>query len=662
MALSALSISCAVSAQTDDLKREDLIIVTGLVDHKQADELVGNVTAMTRGEIVDNLTASLGETLSGQPGIASTAFGQGASRPILRGLGSDRVLVLTNGLGVIDASAASPDHQVAVDGIDAQKIEILRGPAALAYGGNAIGGVVNVIDGLVAEEMPEDDFAADLYAALNTGSDGLEAAGRSQFTLGGNFAVTLSASIRELHDYDINGFSESAATRTPGAQEVEELFNTYVNTQTLSGGLSWIGDRAYLGLALREQTSDYGLPAEDPFIDLEQTRTDLKGGIELSGMVFTGLTGGISFVDYQHGETLPNGDVETVFKNKGNEARFEAAYGETDNGGVIGLQRLDKEFEAIGDEAFVTPTDTQSLGLFAFHHIELQNGVHLEGGLRYDDVEILNRAGLGKRSFNPISASFSLSKNLNENWFFGGALSYTTRAPSDVELFADGPHLATSQYEVGDITLDEEHGLNVELTARYKSDSFSIGANVFNTQFSDFIFLEPGTTLDGGVPVTVKDGLDVFVFVQDEADFWGGEIYGEWFIGEGMKADWVLDGSFDFVKAERSNGDNLPLMPPVTFNMGAKASWDYVSLKGELTHAFEQDEQASFELPTDGYTSLDVKANLDLAALGLGQAGTKAFIEVHNLTDEEIRHSTSVLKEEVPAPGRNVRMGVRLSF
>ncbi|MEX1252007.1 MAG: TonB-dependent receptor plug domain-containing protein, partial [Hyphomonas sp.] len=198
---------------------EPVLITTAPGPDRASDELIGNATALVREDIVRNLASTLGDTLSGEPGIASTFFGQGASRPVLRGLGAERVQVLTNGIGVIDVSAASPDHQVAADGIDAEKIEILRGPAALVYGGQAIGGVVNVIDGLIAEEIPDKPVSGDLLGAYNSVNEGTELAGRVRYNTG-PFVLALSASTRDFGDYDIPGFVESARLR--GLEDAED--------------------------------------------------------------------------------------------------------------------------------------------------------------------------------------------------------------------------------------------------------------------------------------------------------------------------------------------------------------------------------------------------------------------------------------------------------
>ena len=219
--ISPLALAPFAIAQDADELREATIIVSAPGPDRSADELIGNASALDREDLLETLQASLGDTLDREPGVASTFFGPGASRPVLRGLGAERVQVLTNGIGVIDVSAASPDHQVTADGIDAEAVEILRGPAALAYGGQAIGGVVNVIDGLIAEEMPKEPYSGDLFGAYNSVNEGTELAARGEVTAG-QFVFNLSASMRDFDPSDIPDFAESAGLRALEEAEEEE--------------------------------------------------------------------------------------------------------------------------------------------------------------------------------------------------------------------------------------------------------------------------------------------------------------------------------------------------------------------------------------------------------------------------------------------------------
>ncbi|MEL7056481.1 MAG: TonB-dependent receptor [Pseudomonadota bacterium] len=688
----------AANAQSsdDDERRESTVIVTAPGPERSADELVGNATALDREEILETLSGTLGDTLDRQPGVSTTFFGPGASRPVLRGLGAERVQVLTNGIGVIDVSAASPDHQVTADGIDAEKIEILRGPAALGYGGQAIGGVVNVVDGLISEELPEEQMSGEVFGAYNSVNEGTELAGRGQFTAG-QLVFTVSGSMRDFDNYDIPDFAESSKLRAleeaEGGEEGEEeeevrgtVENSFVETQTLAAGVSWVGDDAFFGVAVRQQTAEYGLPGhgheeehgdeeggegeaveeeeeeENPFIDLEQTRVDIRGGVTVDNGFLTDVIGTLAIVDYEHTEFEAPGEAGTVFENSGVEGRVEFDHTFAGFEGAFGVQYSDREFSAIGEEAFVTPTDIQNWGVFLYESQELDNGVGIEGGLRLDGVEYDNEA-FGSADFDLISASFGAHKHYEGGFWLGGQLSYTQRAPSESELFAFGPHLATDQFEVGDPTLGKEAGLNLEGSARWRGDNGGIGINLFVTEFSDFTYLTPGVAIVDGVLTDEGDGLPVFLFVQEDATFVGGEIYADLYIDDGLLgADWEYSASLDFVDAELDGGENVPFIPPVTFNSDISAEWGAYELGAALTVASNQDDSGIGQLDTSGYTTLDLRGEVDLSDFGVGSDGTEAFVEVRNVTDEEVRFATSVLKDLVPAPGQNIRVGVRLAF
>ncbi|MHA7898703.1 MAG: TonB-dependent receptor [Henriciella sp.] len=693
--ISPLALTPIALAQSDE-RREETVIVTTPGPDRSAEELIGNASAIDREELLETLRGSLGDTLDREPGVATTFFGAGASRPVLRGLGAERVQVLTNGIGVIDASAASPDHQVTGDGIDAEKIEILRGPAALAYGGQAIGGVVNVIDGLIVEELPEAPMSADLFSAYNSVNEGTELAGRGQFTAG-QLVFTLSGSLRDFEDYDIPDFAESSLQRAleeleeehgAGEEHEEEeetrgtVENSFLETQTLAAGLSWVGDNAFLGVAVRQQTSEYGLPGhgheheegeeegeehseeeeENAFIDLEQTRIDLRGGVSVNNGFLTDVTGSVAIVDYEHTEFEAPGEAGTVYESEGVEGRVE--FGHEINGfeGAFGLQFLDKELNAFGEEAFISPTDTQSIGLFLYETQEWDSGVGVEGGLRLEQVE-LDNINFGSADFDLFSGSFGVHRHFDHGLFIGGQISYTERAPNESELFAFGPHLATDQFEVGDASLDKESGINLEGTARLSGDHGSVGINLFVTEFSDFIYLSPGSAVVDGVLTDEGDGLPVFLFVQDDASFFGGEIYADYSVEDGLLgADWTFGGSIDFVDADLDAGGNVPFIPPLTLNADISAEWGAWEIGAALTAADEQEDPGAGQLPTDGYTTLDLRGEVDLSDFNIGADGTEAFLEIRNVTDEEVRYATSVLKDLVPAPGQNVRVGLRLAF
>ena len=683
----------------EDIRVEETVFVTIPGPSRTSDELIGNATALDRDDLLDRLDTSLGNMLAKEPGISSTYYGPAASRPIIRGLGAERVLVLTNSLGVIDVSAASPDHQVTGDAIDAERIEILRGPAALAYGGQAVGGVVNVIDGLIAEDIP-DAPSGDVLAAYNDVNEGTELAGKGEFAAG-PFVFNFSGSFRDADNYEIPDFAESSFQRA--LEEAEEhddededhdedeeheeeeevrglVENSFAETTTLAAGASWVGENAFFGVSIRQQEAEYGLPGghghgheeeehgdededhdeeeeeeENPFIDLEQTRVDIRGGIELEDSPINHVTGALSVVDYEHTEFEAPGEAGTVYENSGHELRVEAGHNSVFGfEGTFGFQQSQREFSAVGEEAFVTPTDIDRLALFVYEVAEFSDVFGLEGGIRYEKVEYSNVVS-GDRDFDVWSGSLGLQGKPSEQFQVGVQLSYTERAPTETELFANGPHLATNQFEIGNPNFDQETAISLEGTARITLDNFTIGTNLYVTDFDDFIYLAP----DG----TEEDELPVFNFTQEDASFVGGEVYASANFAGFLAANWDVSASIDFVDGEISGGGPLPLQPPTTARVGAFGDWGAFGAGFDVTFADDQTDLAALELPTDSYTLVDVRAEYDISAIADPLAeGSKVFVEVRNLTDEEARISTSTIKDFAPLPGQNVRFGIRASF
>lgn len=695
-------------AQEDTRRIEAPVIVTAPGPDRSSDELIGNATALDRGDILARLSGTLGDTLSSEPGVSSTYFGQGASRPVLRGLGSERVQVLTNGIGVIDVSAASPDHQVTADGIDAEKIEILRGPAALAYGGQAIGGVVNVIDGLIVDTLPERIVSGEAFGAWNSVNDGSELGGRVAF-VNGPLVFSLSASQRDFGDYDIPGLAESRQLRHRESLEHDHdddddddhdhdhdddeirgtLPNSFLKTETFGGGVSWVGERAFAGVAIRRQTSTYGLPGahahhhddhdddddddddddhdhdhddENPFIDLKQTRYDFRGGVNLDGDILKAITATLSYSDYKHTEFEEPGDAASIFETKGWEGRVELDHAIAGFEGAAGIQFLDKSLDASGAEAFLTPTDTRSLAVFLYETRDWDNGFGIEGGARIERLEHKN-VDAGKVRFDLFSASAGAHQHFGDGWFAGAQFAYTERGPNESELFAFGPHLATQQFEVGDTGLSKEKGFNLEGTLRWRGNNASFGVNLFHTRFDNFIYLVPGAIEEDGELVTEEDGLPVYLFTQEDAKLHGGEIYGEYYLDAGpLGADWKFRGSLDHVRASLDSGGSLPYIPPLTVNAAAEANWGLFEAGINAQWADNQKRVGAGQLGTSDYTIVNLRAALNLSEMGFGRDGTQLFIEARNVTDEEARLATSVLRDTVPLPGRNYRTGLRVTF
>ncbi len=647
-------------AQDSTAVTEQEIVVTGPLEGSRIESLQG-AEILLRDDIVAALNGGLGDTLDSTPGIATTFFGAGASRPIIRGLGEDRVRILQNGIGAIDASTASPDHAVTSDGLDAERIEVLRGAAALAYGGNAVGGVVNVIDQSIPTRQ-RDGVRVDGLAGYSTVDDGFQGAARVGFGVG-DFAFTLNASERDASAYE-----------TP----LGEALNQWSEARTYGGGAALVRDWGHVGVAVKQTEDAYGLLPHDPSepggrIELEQTRIESRGDFRIDLGPFDRIDYGVQHSDYTHTEFEGDGAAGTRFFSEGWEARFEAHHSDGRHQGVIGVQFTDVDFNAEGDEAFITATNTQDAGIFAIERYDL-GGWGLEGGLRYERREIDNISA-GAREFDNVSASLGAFVRPADGWFIGATLAHTERAPTAIELFSDGPHLATENYEVGDPNLGQETALSFETSARYSGSRFSVEANLFAIEFTDYVALvERGDVFwldettdtsgfapdesDPGIPVDAEI-LPVFAFTQQDATFIGGELVLRYALFEAGGFEFSTDAALDIVNANFTGGGHPPRIPPRSFTLGLEAENANWSARIEAVDTADQDRLSDFETETEGYTFL----NAGLAWRPQGEAGAWTLrIDGRNLTDELGRVHSSFLKDDLPLPGRNVRFTLLTSF
>jgi iron complex outermembrane recepter protein len=655
VAASALFPAAALAQQ----QSEPELVVTAPLEGSRIESLQG-AEVLRREDIVSQLNGGLGDTLDATPGIASTFFGAGASRPIIRGLGEDRVRVLQNGIGAIDASTASPDHAVTADGLDAERIEVLRGAAALAYGGNAIGGVVNVIDQSIPTRGIE-GVTFDGLAAYSSVDEGTQFAGNTGFGAG-DLSFRLSAAARDTNNYD-----------TPEG----EALNSWTELRTYAAGASLVQDWGYGGLAVKHTEDNYGLFPEDPaepggHIEMEQTRIETRGDVRIGLGPFDRLDWGAQHSDYEHTEFEGSGEAGTQFISEGWEARVEAHHDADRLEGAIGLQLTDVDFEAIGDEAFITATNTSDAGIFAVERYDL-GGWGLEGGVRYEQREIDN-ATFGAREFDNVSGSLGVFFRPAQNWFVGGTVAHTERAPTAIELFSDGPHLATANYEVGDPDLGQETALSLEGSVRYDSGPFRFEVNLFRVGFEDYIalvergdvwWLDEDTDTSGfaadeaSAPAGADEILPVFNFVRQDATFTGGEISAGARLFEAGGFAVSADIAYDLVRADFDDGGHPPRIPPQTLTLGVEAQNDHWTARIEGVDTAEQDRLADFETPTDGYTML----NASLAFRPMGEEGAWTLrLDGRNLTDELGRVHSSFLKNELPLPGANVRLTLLANF
>ncbi|WP_309628683.1 TonB-dependent receptor domain-containing protein [Brevundimonas sp.] len=610
--------------------------------------------------------ATLGDLVAGIPGVRSSAFAPGASRPVIRGLSGPRVQVLTNGLGQIDASSVSPDHQVASDPAEARRIEVVRGPSTLVFGGSAIGGVVNIIDDRIASEHPEGGIDGHIGAQASSVDDGRSLGGRLAMDVG-PLVVTVDGFTRRSEDYDVPVFPESARQLAEEGEEPGEertVENTFAEIDQYGAGLSWIGSRGFLGLSVKKHETTYGVPGHEHgeedhdheegeeheeagvSIGLEQTRWDLRGELTFGHGLFERLKGSAGWADYQHTE-FEGDEVGTRFFSEGYEARAELI--QRQNGGhqgVVGLQILDRDFDAQGDEAYVPRTSIQEQGVYTVQRFDLDR-VGFEAGLRLDNRTL--DSALAEREFTSVSGSLAGFVRPSTETFLGLSLSRTSRAPSEVELFAQGAHAATGAFEQGDVDLDSESVWTLEGTAHYSRGAFSADLHAYAARYDGFIDLRP--TGDE------EDGFPVFTYVQTDADFHGFEAEADYDLWSDGDRTLTLTGAADFVRAETDLGPAARI-PPWSATLGLDWTSTRFDAGLKVRTVGEQDRTAGFELPTDGYTTIGLTA----AWRPLQDRNVTVFAAADNLTDEEVREHASFQKDIAPQPGRNLRVGVAYRF
>ena len=646
-----------------------------------ANEMTTPTAVLEGDELVRRREATLGETLGNEPGITSSHFGAGASRPIIRGMDGPRVKVLSDGAELHDASTISPDHAVVSEPLLATQIEVLRGPSALVYGGGAVGGVVNVLDGKVPTAIPQKGIEGSAELRANTGAS--EKAGAFSLTGGaGNLAVHVEGVARDAGDYRVGkGWA-------PDGEPTRKVPGSFNRTDTGSVGLSWVGDRGYLGAAYTRQTAKYGLPGHNhsfegchthgnhlhcgahdeedghdhgaeehgdvPVVDLRSERLDIRGELRNPFTGFSALRLRAGVTDYVHDE-VEDGAIATTFKNKAYDTRIELQH-EPLAGfkGVVGLQTSQRKFSAIGEEAYVQPTVTRKTGLFVLEEYRLNDWYgdwRFEAALRHDrqTAEALasGSAGGTERSHNGTSASLGAVWKFTPGYQVGTSFTRASRAPSAEELYARGLHMATSTYERGNANLRSETSQNIDLSLKKTSGDTTFGVSVFRNRISNYIY---GRTLDE------VDGLQLLQYSQADATFTG--IEGQ--VRQRVTRNMGVTLFGDTVRAKLDGGGLLPRIPATRAGVRLDANWNAWEGQVEWVQVARQNRVAAFETATPGYGML----NLGVSYRGQLSSGTpwQVYLKANNLTDRLAYAHTSFIKNAAPLMGRNITVGVKVAF
>ncbi|WP_373491509.1 TonB-dependent receptor [Parasphingorhabdus sp.] len=686
---------------SDDFHNDSMIIVTApYVD--QLDILAGT-SVLTGDDLTEDLRGQIGDSLTGLPGVSSTSFAPGSSRPVLRGFQGPRVRVLTDGIGSLDASNTSVDHAVTIDPLTAQRIEVLRGPAVLLFGGDAIGGAVNVIDKRIPRDIPDDAVHLDAIGGYGSAADDWSIAGSVDVPLTSKLVIHADGSFRDTGDVRVPGFVLSPALRATVLadaaeeaeeghdEEAEELFeaanqrgripNSASRTQTAGAGIAYIDDGGNLGFSVSYYDTNYGVPSrpgaghahgeeeedhdddhgddhdeeehgEGPVtIGLKQIRADLRGGVNIGGF-FEALNFRAGYSDYEHTE-FEGDEIGTVFSVSGIEARAELVQAER-NGwrGVIGTQVLVRDFNAVGAEAFVPKNSLESWALFTVQEIDLGDW-EVEGALRFEQTDISANVIDFDRSFNAVSGAVGLAYTPDDSPIkIGVNLSRAERAPSAEELLSNGPHIATQAFEIGNPNFTTEKSWGGELYARWNSKDVQLSATAYANKFDDYIF-EAETAGE-------EDGLPIFQYFQRDATYYGFEASASAVFARASGFEFIAHGVADYVRAKIDDGGgSVPRIPPLRLLGGLKAHSESLDLRAEVEWSASQNKIAAFETPSDSFTMVNASA----AWRPFGKEGNITLLaSANNIFDVDARRHASFTKDYVPLSGRDIRLSAKFSF
>jgi iron complex outermembrane receptor protein len=660
----ALAISLAMaSAWAEPITQLELsnVAVTGNPLGVSSDAMVLPVSILSGRELSLNREATLGETLNNLPGVAASSFGPNASRPVIRGLDAERVRIMQNGVGILDASSLSFDHAVAIDPLVIEQIDVVRGPAALLYGGSAVGGVVNAIDHRIPTE-PVNGIIGRTEARVG-GPDNQRNAAAVVDVGNGQFAIHADAYKRKTDDLNIPGFAVSNRKNQADGTAQEnngKLINSSASSDGGALGASLTFDNGYIGSSYSGFNSNYGTVAEEAVrIDMKSQRLDIASEFRDLNTVISRIKMRYAHTDYQHQE-IEDGEIGTTFTNKGSQASLElghAKFGDLE--GVLGMQLQNSRFAANGDEAFVPNVHTKSHAVYLYEEMPLKalglDQLKLSLGGRAEHTTLDASAWDAKdkpaqaADFTAYSYALGGLYSIDSHWSVASNLSHNERAPSYFELYADGAHIATNQYEVGNPNFKKECSNGVDAQIRWKDakNSFSIGA--YYTRFNRFIGLLDTAEIDS------ESELPIAQFTAFAASFKGLEAEGKFNLAD----YWDLSLRGDYVRA--SNLDNNAALPRITpLRLGAGLSYQKNALGARLnvTQAFKQNRTAENELPTAGYTDVSAMATYKLPS----KLNVEFFAKANNLLNQEIREHTSFLKDLSPAGERSVLIGLRADF
>lgn len=629
----------------------DIIVTASPFGHTQ-DNTPAIAAKVDSEKILRSGGASIADALADVPGIAATGFAAGASRPIIRGMDANRVRILEDGTSSSDVSDIGPDHGVPIDPLAARSIEVVRGAGTLRYGSQAIGGVVQVLNNRVPTTLPTQPFSAELSGSYDIVANTWQGSGLTDVALG-NFALHADGFYRDAGDYD-----------TPLGKQVNSFFRGHGESV---GGSYFFGGDSRIGAAITQYNAKYGIPSDDTFIDMKQTKVITRSSFGLGSGLLKTLNVDGSYADYQHSEVEPDGTIATTFKNKEYDGRAELLLnklGLVENS-ALGVEYQHRDFSAIGeDSSYLFPSTAETFAGYFFADTQPIEHLHLEVSGRIDHIQVQGTPAsdvFTKLDYTPLSGAIGTLYDFGGGVKLGATFSSTGRAPALTELFARGGHDGPGTFETGDPSLKVERANSLEGSLRVHTGRFRFDGSIYSSWFRNYIYGDLTGRLcdDDGICAADGDGdLKELNYRQQSAHFRGLEGEAHYQLVKTDRGAFDLKLLADYTRATLGNGSNVPRIPPYRIGGGFNWEGDQLDTGMTLIYAGRQDKFGAFDTPTPGYYAL----NAQMAWRPFkAHPGVEFAIVGQNLTNDVQRNAAALNKDIVLTPGRNVRFVVKVA-
>lgn len=620
--------------------KED-VTVTASGSEQSTFNAIESVSTVNSSQITERAAVGLGDVLSNEAGVSKRSSGPGTSRPVIRGFDGDRVLVSTDGVSVGSLASQSGDHSEPVDALSVERIEVVKGPATLLYGSNAIGGVVNAISG--HDEGAHPGFRGYFSGIGGTNNSQGAASGGLEYGTK-NWMFWGNASGQRTGDYKAGG-------------NFGTVQNTFTRNATGSAGFGYFAKKAFFNTNYSYYQNRYGLPidfreADPERVSIQTHRNNLKFsfGYNDAAWLISGIKFTVDLSRYQHQE-IEADVVGTTFKN--NIFSYRGMFEQKQAGkltGRFGFSGLRRNYSIVGLETLVVgPVRQEAFSVFGleelkFERVKFQFGGRVENN-RYDPANPV----LLNRDFTGFSGAVGARFALWEGGAFVANYTHGFRAPALEELYFDGPHAGTRTFEIGNANLKPETSNGVDFSLRQQNSRIKAEANFFYYQFKDFVFLAPTGAVDP------ESGFPIARYLQRASRFTGTELSLDVTAHKYLN---VLTG-LDYVNAELGDGRALPRIAPLRARVGLDLHYGNLSIRPEYVAVGRQDRIFDNETPTAGYGT----ANLTASYIMTRQHHANIFsVSAYNLNNKLFYNHISFIKEISPEIGRGVRFSYTVRF